>query len=268
MDKTKQQIKKNILGAEAMFHAQMASARDYIINERQLGFFPERTGEVKPPPNEDTLNTMKKHPFVLWLHQQTGFSQAQDKIAKAQLAIINPKAIEIVKRYRECLALERLCALHIHFFTDNKNKLAQAVVTEKDRRPILAAMKKLRHVFNKGGGFYFANGAKQHLLQILLEDLCQSPVNNVYSAKREHGSLLRQVVTTNFAQALFRTYIDLTLEQAVNICLDITSVFFSDVMDRRDAERVIHEISDNVREENKFLKKTGIEILFEYGLSL
>ena len=33
MDKTKQQIKKNILGAEAIFHAQMASARDYIINE-------------------------------------------------------------------------------------------------------------------------------------------------------------------------------------------------------------------------------------------
>ena len=223
---------------------------------------------MKPAPNEDTLNTMKKHPFVLWLHQQTGFSQAKDKITKAQLAIINPKAIEIVNRYRECLALERLCALNIHFFTDNKKKLAQAIVTEKDKKPILAAMKKLRHVFNKGGGFYFANGAKQHLLQILLEDLLQSPIDNVYSAKRDHQSLLRQVVTTNFAQALFRTYIDLTVDQAVNICLDITSIFFSGVMDKRDAERIINEIANNVHEENEFLKKTGMEILFEYGILL
>lgn len=194
MGATTTEIKKNILDAQTTFTAQMANARDYITNERMLGFFPERfSTEIFQIPDENALNTMKQHQFVRWLNQQTHFQQAKNKTVKWSLSGRKSTTDEIISLYRQEFALERLCALLIHFFTDNKCKLEQAVATEKNKKPVMNAMKKLRHELNKGGGFYFENGIQQHLIQMLLDNLLEKKGSDPYSAKRTHQSVLRQI---------------------------------------------------------------------------
>lgn len=264
MSNVKDEIKKNIKGAELIFSTQLANARAYIHKERELGFMPEFKQEASPSlPNADALNVMKQLPFTLWLQKQAGYLQAREKITTASLTIIDTTEIEIIGQYREILALERLTALLIHLFTDNKKKLSHAIVNEKKRKPVMDAMRRLRHALNQEGGCYFGNGVKQHLLQNLLYDLLKTPGDNAYSAKRCHVSLLRQIVTTNFAQGLCRTYEKISVEQATNISLDITSIFFGNTMDKRDASRDIQKISDSVRAENEFLNKTVMDVLMQ-----
>ena len=65
---TATKIKKNILDAQATFDEQMANARDYIMQERSLGLFPERfSSEISQTPDENALMMMNKHSFVIWL---------------------------------------------------------------------------------------------------------------------------------------------------------------------------------------------------------
>lgn len=263
---TTTEIKKNIFDAQTTFDAQMTNARDYIIHERSLGFFPERfSSEISQIPDENALTIMNQHSFVIWLHQQPHFQQAKKKIVDWSLPTIKSTSDEIVSRYREKFGLERLCALLIHFFTDNKHKLEQAVVTEKNKKPIITAMKKLRHELNKGGGGYFENGIQQHLLQMLLDSLLEKKGHHPYSAKRTHSSVLRQIITTQLIRALDNTYEQISYAQIVELCLDITSIFFAHPMDKRDLEEIAKHILDTVREEKIFLTKTVNEILFEYS---
>lgn len=263
---TSTEIKKNILEAQTTFTAQMANARDYITNERMLGFFPERfSTEIPQIPDENALNTMKEHPFVRWLNQQTHFQQAKKKIVDWSLSGIMSTPDRIISRYRKEFALERLCALLIHFFTDSKRKLEEAVATEKNKKPVMNAMKKLRHELNKGGGFYFENGIQQHLLQMLLDNLLEKKGNNPYSAKKTHQSGLRQIITTQLIRALDWTYEAISYAQIVELCLDITNVFFTQPMDKRDLEEITKNLLPNIREEKVFLNRTVNEILFEYS---
>lgn len=264
MDAVKEQIKNNIHRAEKIFSTQMINARDYITKERELGFFPEMQQEASTIlPNQDALQTMSQHPFTQWLRQQTGYLQAKDQIISGGLLVVDTTTLEIIKQYREAFALERLTALHIHLFTGNKKKLTQVVVTQREQTPVMDNMRKLQHVMNKGGGLYFDNAIKQHLFQYLLEDSLNNPGSNVYSAKRSHESVLRQTFTTNFAQGLFRVYEKISVEQVTNIALDITSIFFMDTMDKRDANRVFQEVSRTVDAENEFLNKTVMDILMQ-----
>jgi hypothetical protein len=263
---TATKIKKNILDAQTTFTAQLVNARDYITNERMLGFFPERfSTEISQIPDENALVTMKQHPFVRWLHQQTHFQQAKRKTVDWSLSVIKTTPDEIISRYREEFALERKCALLIHFFTDNKRKLEHAVVTAKSKKPVITAMRNLRHEFNKGGGVYFENGMQQHLLQILLDSLLEKKGHHLYSAKRNHPSVLRQIITTQLIRALDMTYEQISDAKTIELCLDMTSIFFVQPMDKRDLEEIAKNILVTVREEKIFLNKTVNEILFEYA---
>lgn len=262
---TATKIKKNILDAQATFDEQMANARDYIMQERSLGLFPERfSSEISQTPDENALMMMNKHSFVIWLHQQPHFQQAKNKIVDWSLPAIKSTSDEIISCYREKFGLERLCALLILFFTDSKHKLEQAVVTEKNKKPIITAMEKLHHELNKGG-CYFENGIQQHLLQILLDSLLKKKGHHPYSAKRTHSSVLRQIITTQLIRGLDNTYEQISYAQIVELCLDITSIFFAHPMDKRDLEKIAKHILDTVREEKIFLTKTVHEILFEYA---
>ena len=264
MDAVREQIKNNIHRAEKTFSAQMTNARDFIIKERELGFFPELQQKTNPIlPNQDALQTMSQHPFIQWLRQQTGYLQAKNQIISGGLFVVDNAKLEIIKQYRAAFALERLTALHIHLFTDSKNKLTQVVVTSRKKQLVMDTMRRLQHVMNKSGGLYFDNAIKQHLFQYLLEDFLNNPGSNVYSAKRSHESVLRQTFTINFAQGLFRVYEKISIEQATNIALDMTGIFFMDTMDKRDTNRVFQEIALAVDAENEFLNKTVMDILMQ-----
>jgi hypothetical protein len=69
--------------------------------------------------------------------------------------------------------------LIVHYFLDDQNKLKQVVVTKPKIKPINIALKKLRFELKKGGGLYFRNESKQHLLQYLLDELIEDDNKNV-----------------------------------------------------------------------------------------
>ena len=190
-------IEKNIIDAQKLFNEQLLDARKFITLERRLGFFPERfPSEISQTPDENALKTMNQDSFAIWLRQQIHFQQAKKKIVAWSLSIMPSTSDTIISCYREQFALERICALLIHFFTDKKNKLTEAVVTKKKKKPIITAMKKLQYEMNKSGGVFFEESVKQHLFQALLENLLESEGHHPYSAKRIHISVLRQIFTT------------------------------------------------------------------------
>ena len=176
---------------------------------------------------------MRQRPFVLWLSQQDSFMQAKNRVSKARLNI-NGNLNLIATQYIESMALERLCALIIFLFTGNDDRLTQTVIHKEDIEKTFTTTKKLRNYLN--AGYYFSNSSKQHLTLHLLDDLLRNRTRNVYTAKKNHPSLLRQIFIKQLTSGLCRLYAELSVEQLLNICLDITSVFFMDVMEKGDAE--------------------------------
>jgi hypothetical protein len=263
MNTIENQINENMLVAQGIFNAQINNARDYMRQEKELGFLTEKGVAVfLVLPSENTLKIMEQHSFVLWLRTQPGFIEATKKLSKHNPSVIKRSSVGVIDKYVTQFTLERLCAHHVCLFTDRGSVLEQAVVHQEDRDTAVAAGQALLTIFNKGS-LYFEDGAKQLIVQILLKDLLKKHNDNVFSSKKRHPSLPRQVLTKFIAQALFRTYEKIATGLVVNVALDLSNIFFRDVMDKRNAEKMIREISLLVDEENEFLKKTMMELLCE-----
>lgn len=266
MQNTKEEkIQQNIDNANKIFQSVWDDALDYARKEQEYGFVPKLTKEQPLIfPTEEHLKVMGQHPFTLFLRRNPNFKKAKDKVLKWQLEVFEALEFNIFDKYSNEFALERVCAFVIYLFTDSKNKLSENIVTADVIEEVTTAIEKLLFAFNKNRGMYFSSNIKQHLLQILLEDLLSSQARNIYSAKRSNTSILRQVFIKHLLQTLFCTYNNISIDQAVIITLDITGVFFTDVMDRSDLTELAGDIYANFKEELEFSKKTVSEILLEY----
>lgn len=265
--------------AEKIFHILRPYVSEYRKLEFEYGFFPEYhhfhpDKKTLPLPTlieiEDGIKKLSQHPFVCWINEQPGFITAKERISQEQLVVISNPVIERLREYRSSFVLEFICSLVIYHFTGDENKLSQAVVTQKKLKPIITAMRKLKHEFHKGGGVYFAHESKQHILQILLEETLGDNNLNIYSSAKNHSSLIRQVVTKKIMQSLFTVFgmqkISHTL--VVGIALDITSIFFDDTMDRSDASIDAQKILKNLIEDNAYAQQSIASILATRSLEL
>jgi hypothetical protein len=265
--------------ADKLFKTLQPYASMYRKSDFEYGLLPEYYHghpDNVPMPElsislEEAAERMSQHPFLLWLNRQSGFARAKEKIANEHLVFIGATENEVIRKHRNSFALEYVCSLLIHYFTNNSNKLSQIVVTKKKRDPILKAMKKLRHELKKGGGIYFADESKQHLLQHILDDeLNRVDEKNVFSSEKNHPFVLRHFLTKKIIQCLFEIYgmQYVSCNLAADIALDITSIFFPRPMDRSDAVEEAWEILKSVAKDNEFKQKTIANILAAEGRRL
>lgn len=217
---------------------------------------------------EEAVESISKQPFICWLNKQEGFLAAKRKILEEKLVVISNPGVESIRSYRNSFSLEFVCALIIHYFADDENKLKQVVVTKPKIKPIDVALKKLRFELKKGGGLYFRCESKQHLLQYLLDDLVKEDNKNVYSELKNHENISRHLLTKKIMQALFTIYGKECISQAtvVDIALNLTAIFYTNPMDRRDALTDANKILHNIAEDEKFKQQTIAEILAPIGL--
>jgi hypothetical protein len=257
----------NMLSAEKIFKSQINNARDYVSQEMELGFIQDPLTRRAEFPTEDSLKLMEKHPFVLWVRQQPNFRNAINSMLNQKLSLAKKTKVEIINTYMEKLGLESLCAIQLVCFTDKKKTLPHIPVRAEEKRAVLTAMKKLNAMLNSGS-LYFSNGAKQLLLHDLLKDLMQDSKHNSFSSRKTHSNLLRQAFIKFLLAGLFRAYKEISLEIAVTVALDVSSIFFSQSMEKKDVITEARIIRITVHNENKFLKKTVQEILSGYALHL
>ncbi|NBX85438.1 MAG: hypothetical protein EBQ95_07525 [Gammaproteobacteria bacterium] len=243
-----EQKQECIRRAKKRLSAKIIEARDYLTKEAEFLFDSQL-------PIEEVMKQMAKHSFVRWLRKEAGFTEASKKIVNKKLCI-KKTSNERVNLYRENFALEGLCALLLHLFSESKNELKQAVVANEERNKIIKAMQSLHHDLTQGK-LYFGNGVKQQVLCILLADLLKTPGYNPFSSKRGHDLLLRQAFTKFFIANFTQIYEGDTSKSSIaDITLNITGIFFDDIMDKREIERANVEISATLHNENEFLKKT------------
>lgn len=217
---------------------------------------------------EDAIYKISKHPYILWINEQSGFLQAKKRILEEKLVVFNEPDLDALKKYRNSAALEFICSLIVYYFTNNENKLTHAVVTKGKIKAIDTAMKKLRHELTKGGGIYFAEEAKQHMLQLLLDEWVKDQKESVYSSKRYHEQLIRQIFTKKIIQSLFEVYSRQEISHVllVDLALDITSIFFPRQMDRSDAVIDAKKIVATSIKNREFMFKTIAEHLGIRGI--
>lgn len=263
--------------AEKMFEVLRPYASEYKKLEFEYGLFPEyyrhRDSKRAPEPLiniENGIIALSKHPFVTWFNSQSGIIQAREKIANEKLIVICDPGIEAIKKYRNSHALEFICTSFIHYFTNDNNKLTQIPVTKEKLKSIETAMRKLKHELTKGGGLYFFEESKQYLLQYLLDERINDDRQNIYTSKKIHNHILRQLLTKKIAQCLFIMYglPEISNAFVVDIALDISSVFFDNPMDRGDAISMTKNIHSQIIQDNTFKEQTIGSLLAKRGLEL
>lgn len=265
------------LYAEKIFEVLHPYATEYRKLEWEYGllpeyfcFHPEKKIMPKPILNlEDAIKKISQHPLVCWLNKQPGFVQAKKKIVKENLIVAGDPGIEVIKKYRNSFTLEYICSLVIYYFTNDKNKLTQIITTKAKLKPIDTAMRKLRYELKKGGGIYFHEESKQHLLLYLLDEWLKYPNQNVYSSEKSHPHLIRHFLTKKIMQCLFTIFgQEISNTLVVDIALDTTSIFFTRPMDRSDASIEAKKILNNLIQDNRFKQQTIGDILSMLGLKL
>lgn len=254
--------------------------KPYIVEFRKLefnyGLFPEyykhHPDHLTPPETkltlEEAINSLCKHPFICWINKQEGFIAAKNRISEDKLVVMCQPDNEIIREYRNSIALEFVCALIIHYFAGEKSKLAQAVVTKPKIKPISVALKKLKFELKKGGGLYFRHESKQHFLQYLLDELAKDDNKNVYSEARDHENVSRHIITKKIMQALFKIYghENISRSAAVDIALNLTSIFYAQPMDRREALKDANRVLENLVDDEQFRQQQVGAILAQIGL--
>jgi len=262
--------------ADKVFHILKPYVAEYSKLEQEYGLFPEYYQHhpdqpTQPKPKltlEEAIKSLAEHPLIHWLNRQNGFVAAKKMIVDSKVVVMcNPDA-EAIREYRNTVALEFICALIIHYFAGEKNKLSQAVVTKPKFKPIDTALKKLRFELKKGGGLYYKHESKQHLLQYLLEDLFQDDSKSVYSEAKNHENVSRHILTKKFMQALFKIYgyEKISRSTVVDIALNLTAIFYTRPMDRREALKDAKVILQNLVEDEQFRQQSIAEILARVGL--
>jgi len=209
-----QKNKNSTQYTETTFQILKPHAEEYRKLGRQYGLIPEydhyssHKNTVTDPtlPLEDYIKKMAQHSFVIWLNKQAGFAQAKSKILKENLLLKSEPGNEIIKNHRNQFVLEDLCSLIVYHFANNKSILTQIAVTKKKTKPVITAMKQLKHELKKGGSIFAEVESKQYLLQHLLEELLRDENHNVYSSKKNHPHILRQFLTKKFMESLFNIF--------------------------------------------------------------
>lgn len=248
-------------------------AADYIISMREFGLIPEssscgqNTSEKSLKEFKDDIAKLNQHLFADWLNKEPSFQKAKKLMINKLLIAKNIEDInsECVIDFLKQIALEFICANFIATCMNNKNLFNQIVVPDENVEKIRFSIKKLKNELSKCGGLAFKHESKQHLLQYLLEELLNDDNKNIYSSGKKHARIIRELFTKRIIQQLVGIFNEqgFTHNFAVDVATNIVCIFFDQEMKKSDAAEDAKEIMKNLIEEQEFLEKRVLDLIFK-----